>query len=607
MMMLLLVILVTICCRSARAFAPLNVQPSFARMAAAGRRTTTSSPSSSSSTTLCMAKKRKARQTSKADITRPINKMAIKDKPPVPEDDDQDDDEDDQEDETEPSSTTASSSTGEPQQQQQTTKPPKTRDNRPEVSTMVVDEESGVEILQQGKNVMDVVTRKAVVLLPNADLRLAQMFPGVPDEVRNRHRRSNWQSVSEMMDAFEQAAMVTTMEDGGSRQMIPPHPSVANNALDFVTANRDLMGRNMKQTMGRVYVRYLSLRNLEVAKRYYKICKNFLTIENVLSAPFRQMILDAEGRVGPNFGNLDIKSYANGDLYERCANYLVLKGMVAHWEKKVVDADIVEKNPQTKDNFMTILNVGDPKRYLPDPPILYTLRECTQVCAMAQKMTKLFVDEPTLFADLPVEIRFLEQALSIKGATPVRQFVAEDFCPAESITPQALREGLRRLAAQLENMQPDPYGDIYNIIVRLVDAVSVGTDDLTDAFYKDYLGNQDSVNGPGSFQTYTFNHAPLSRVRFLDGQYPSATSRGVDLQKRSVEDDGFFGLDNLMGQRKDLRSEPVVDTTPYKVPVERAVGRPHELGWLDLLNDDADMKADTAKFGQVKPGRVIME
>jgi hypothetical protein len=610
--MLLLVILVTICCRSTGAFAPLYVQQlqshrlqrssSFFIAAAAGRRTPTNSPSSSSSTTLCMAKKRKARQTSKADITRPISKMAIKDKPPVPEDDDQDDD---QEDETEPSSSssTAASSTGEQQQQQ--TKPMKTRDNRPDVSTMVVDEESGVEILQQGKNVMDVITRKAVVLLPRADLRLAQMFPGVPDEVRNRHRRANWQSVQEMIDAFEQAALVT-MEDGITTRQLPPHPSVANNALDFVTANRDLMGRNMKMTMGRVYMRYLSLRNLEEAKRYYKICKTYLTIENVLSAPFRQMILEAEGRVGPNFGNLDIKSYGNGDLYERCANYLVLKGMVAHWEKKVVDADFVEKNPQTKDNFMTILNVGDPKRYLPDPPILYTLRECSQVCAMAQKMTKLFVDDPDLFADLPVEIRFLEKALSIKGATPVRQFVADDFCPAESITPAALREGLRRLAAQLENMQPDPYGDIYNIIIRLVDAMSVGTDDLSDAFYQDYRGNRDSVNGPGSFQTYTFNHAPLSRVRFLDGQYPSATSRGVDLPKRNVEDDGFFGLD-LMGQRKDLRSEPVVDTTPYKVPIERAVGRPHMLGWLDLLNDDEDMKADTAKLGQVKPGRIIME
>jgi hypothetical protein len=550
-----------------------------------------------------MAKKRKARQTSRADITRPVSKMAIKDKPPVPPEGDNGDDKDGQDGEEEPSvsssSTTATSSTGEP-------KTKRTRDDRPEVSTMVVDEESGVEILQQGKNVMDVVTRKAVVLLPTADYRLAQMFPGVPDDIRQRHRRAKWRSPQEMIDAFEQTALVT-MEDGVTRK-IPPHPSVANSAIDFVTANRDLMGRNMKLTMGRVYIRYLSLRDLSSAKRYYKICKNFMTIENVLSAPFRQMMLDAESRVGPNFGNLDIKSFCAGDLYERCANYLVLKGMVAHWEKKVVDADIVQNNPITKDTYMTMLNVGDPKRYLPDPPILYTMRECSQVCGMAQKMTKLFVDDPDLFADLPVELRFLEQALSIKGATPVRQFVAEDFCPAESITPEALREGLRRLAAQLENMQADPYGDIYNILVRLIDAMSVGTDDLADDFYRDYLGNQDLVNGPGSFQTYTFDHPPLSRVRFLDGQYPSATTRGVDQQKRGIDDDeSFFGLDNIMGDRKELRSEPVVDNTPYKVPIERAVGRPHMLGWLDLLDDDDDMKADTAKFGQVKPGKIIME
>merc|ERR1712176_351693 len=95
-----------------------------------------------------------------------------------------------------------------------------------------------------------------------------------------------------------------------------------------------------------------------------KLWKNFLTLENHISAPFRQIIQDAEGRVGPNFGNLEIKKYSDGDLYERVGNYIVLKGMVAHWEKKVVDADYIEKNPQTKEKKISILAVGDPKRFL---------------------------------------------------------------------------------------------------------------------------------------------------------------------------------------------------------------------------------------------------
>jgi hypothetical protein len=273
-------------------------------------------------------------------------------------------------------------------------------DARPEVSTMIIDEETGVEMVAQGKSVMDVVTRKAVVLSRlGPDYRLAQFFPGVPPDVRAKYRW-NWQTVTvpEMVETLRQACVVP-VGDGGMD--IPTHPSVASKAIDFVLANRDYMSARMKRTLGRLSMRSMYLNNKVEARMYRKLWKHFLTLENHISAPFRQMIMDAEGRVGPNFGNLDVKSYCNGELYERCANYLVLKGMVAHWEKKVVDAEYTERVPQTKDNYITVLSRGDPKRYLPDPPILFTLRECAQVAGMAQQMTKAFVESPELFDDLP--------------------------------------------------------------------------------------------------------------------------------------------------------------------------------------------------------------
>lgn len=525
----------------------------------------------STTMTTLYAKKRKAQKTKKAETNRPSNKMAaaIQDKP----------DQDEEDMLTKP----------DPSKPMEPTSP---MDGRPDVSTMILDEETGVELLQQGKNVMDVVTRQAVKLSNDPNMRLAQLFPGVPPDIRTMHRQ-DWKNVEELILALEQAAM-------SKNNHIPKHPSVTSTGLDFLLANRDLLSRNMKLTLTRLYLKHMSLFDKQQAKRYLKLCRNFMTMENHISAPFRQMILDAESRVGPNFGNLDISTFCNGNLYERCANYIVLKGMVAHWEKKVVDADYVEKNPQKADNYLQILSVGDPKRYLPDPPILYTLRECTQVCAMAQKMTKAFVEDATLFDDLPVELRFLEQALLIPGGTPLRQFTTEEFCPKENITPEALREGLRRLSAQLDNMQIDPYGDIYNVIVRLLDALSVGTDDNSNDLYKTYLANLDP-RAPGVFETYTFDHAPLSRVRFLDGQYPSATSRGMGTSI-DAEEDNIFGLG---GRRKVLRQEPVIDDTPYKVPKERACGRPHETGWLKLLDDDEEMQA--VRFGQVKPGTIIME
>jgi hypothetical protein len=474
-------------------------------------------------------------------------------------------------------------------------------DRRPDVSTLIVDEATGMEVLAQGKNVMDVVTRKAVRLSNlGPEYRLAQMFPGVPPEIRQAHR-FDWKTaeVPSMVEALREACMVKLPD--GSRG-IPPTPSVANKAIDFVLANRDLMGYRMKRTLGRLTLRAASEGKMEEAKANQQLWKHFLILENHISAPFRQMIMDAEGRVGPNFGNLDVQSYCKGPLYERCANYLVLKGMVAHWEKKVVDADAVEKTPATKDNHISLISRGDPRRYLPDPPILFTLKECTQVCYMAQQMTKAFVETPELYDDLPPEIRFVEAALSIQGGTALRKFMVEEFCPAEEISPEGLREGLRRLVIQLENMQVDPYGDIVNILERLIKATEVGTDDARDP-YAVYLASKDR-KGPGRFQTYTFNHEKLSLVRFLDNQYEGKNEVGVPLPVAASNGDGDFfgGLFNFGADEEPEqapRREPVEESTVYKVPQIRSLGRPHALSWLDELNE-------LSKEGsQLKPGRII--
>jgi hypothetical protein len=394
-------------------------------------------------------------------------------------------------------------------------------EQRPELSTMIVDEETGMEIIAQGQSVLDVVTRKAVKLSDKGpQYRLAQMFPGVPPDVREKYR-FDWKTVEvpQMVEQLKDACYVN-LEDG--TRGVPPHPSVTNKAIDFVLANRDLLGYKTKRTLGRLTMRAQWKENAEEAREMQALWKNFLTLENHISAPFRQIMQDAEGRVGPNFGNLDLMKFANGDLYERIGNYLVFKGMVAHWEKKVVDADFCEKTPQTKDNFVSVLSRGDPKRFLPDPPILFTLKECTQVCAMAQQMCKAFVENEELFGDFPPEIVFLEEAFKVKGGTALRKYMIDDFCPSRGITPEGLREGMRRFYQQLENMQIDPYGDVTNKIDDLYQAMAVGTDDLRDP-YEPYLANLDK-KGPGYFQTYTFNHNKQSIVRFLDNQYPSAAN-----------------------------------------------------------------------------------
>ena len=391
-------------------------------------------------------------------------------------------------------------------------------DARPDVSSIVVDEQTGIERIQQGKFVMDVVTRKSVQLSSLGPMyRMAQMFPGVPPEIREKHR-FDWSSVevTDMVDKLREACLVPVKdeESGNEIMSIPPHPQVSDNALDFVLANRDLLGSKMKSTLGRLKLRAQSQGNVEEALEYRKFWKHFMTIDDSIAAPFKQMIMDAEARVGPNFGNLDLKTFCGTELYERTASYLVLKGMVAHWEKKVKDAEYFENTPETRSNFIDVLTVGDPKRYLPEPPIIFRFTETVRIAVMAQNMTAQFVTTPELFDDLPPEVRFFEAATFIKGGTTLRQFMIEEFCPAEGITPEALREGMRRLEAQLSNMQIDPYADLKNVMSRLIETMAVGTDDARDP-YTNYLHNLSS-DGPGLKQRLQ----PLQMWRLFASFWP---------------------------------------------------------------------------------------
>jgi len=465
---------------------------------------------------------------------------------------------------------------------------------RPDVSEIVVDEDTGIERIRQGKNVMDVVTRKAVKLSDlGPQYRLAQMFPGVPEDVRDTYR-FNWKTV-------EVADMVTALRDVSSSELvveegqeettksIPDHPNFSDAAMDFVLANRDYLGPRMKKTLGRLKLRAQSQFKREETILNRQLWKHFLTIEDSISAPFRQMMLDAEGKVGSNFGNLDLRSFCDGELYERTACYLVLKGMVAHWEKKTRDAEYVENTVEERGNFLDVLMIGDPKRYLPDPPIIYRYNECVRIALMAQNMTAMFVSTEDLFDDLPVEVRFVEASSFVKGGTALRQFMIEEFCPAENISPESLREGVRRLDVQLSNMQIDPYGDLKNVVGRLCDAIAVGTDDARDP-YDVYLANLD-VNGPGYFQTYTFDHDRQSMVRFLDNA--KGVQEGDIGGAESVFDQLATEATGLLNFKKKLQPDKSDDGTgntndqdEYVAPDTRACGRPNNIGWLDLLGDE---------------------
>lgn len=473
---------------------------------------------------------------------------------------------------------------------------------QPDVSQIVTDPDTGIARIEQGKFVMDKVTGKAVVLSSlGPEYRLAQMFPGVPADVREQYR-FDWNTITvpEMVEKMKAACTVPLKNSKTGKEWsdVPPHPQISNPSADFVLANRDYLGHRMKKALGRLKLRAQSQFNKEEASELRKLWKHFLLLEDHVSAPFRQMVLNAEAKVGPNFGNLDVKSYCGGELYERTSAYLVLKSMVAHWEKKYADAQYLESiagnDNDDQMNFLDELYTGDPKRYLPDPPIIFRLAEVSRIVAMAQKMVKVFVETPELFDDMPPEVKFVESALSIKGGTALRKHLIEDFCPANDIDPASLREGLRRLYQQMFNLQTDPYGDLTMTLWNLCAASAVGTDDAREP-YKEYIANVQGTgydSNPGFFQTYTFNHDKNSLVRFLDTskKIERGTAGPAEDIQRQIQGEAaqLFGF-NMDDPAKLAAKRKAQELKPYVPPEDRAIGRPHMMGWLDLLGEDEEL------------------
>ena len=61
------------------------------------------------------------------------------------------------------------------------------------------------------------------------------------------------------------------------------------------------------------------------------------------------------------------------------------------------------------------------------------------------------------------------------------------------------------------------------------------------------------------------------------------------------------------GQGQPSSSQPKkVDSNDetYRVPTLRAAGRPHDLGWLEILDDEVD-EVDKLRISQVPAGRII--
>lgn len=495
-------------------------------------------------------------------------------------------------------------------------------DNRPTITEQSIDDGMGMMVVKQGRYVMDVIRRKPIFVDKDPAKRLEQMFPEPSPEIRAKHRL-DWNTVEfpEIRDKLRAAC-----EINGT---LPVHPSVSHEGVEFVLANYDILGWRAQQTFSGLGLAAAYRGELKEMNATKALNINFRTIDNYIAAPFRQCIMDSELNVGPNFGNMNIASFAGTELWERAATYIVLKGMQCHWEKRLRDAEKLSTMILTRKNRFIYTKTGDPRRYAEDKAI-YTVEDCSRVCTVAVKMAKEFVQNPALYDDLPVELRFLEEALSIKGGAALRNYVVKEFCPRENITPEALREKMARLTQQLHSMYKDPYLEIYMVLNKLLTAIRKETPEDRTPYAPYSMGWKKGT--PGYFETYTWNVVPQSlsfsmasdRYQMPPENFPNRNpsfSEYVEqfkaspkkaLKKRwkqflrdwELDDDLVISRNPFDGEIALINRDIDPDQADYYPPEKLARGRPHNLTWWYDLNP---IIKDPPPIQDMTPGEIIME
>mmetsp|Transcript_24059 Transcript_24059/g.50158 ORF Transcript_24059/g.50158 Transcript_24059/m.50158 type:complete len:519 (+) Transcript_24059:1-1557(+) len=414
---------------------------------------------------------------------------------------------------------------------------------------VVVDSETGLRMISEGRAVMDVLTKQPVKLASTTQGRNSEFMPRETDEERSRLRLSK-PKVEDLVEGLK----------GSIANLYQP---VDKDSVAWVLSNRDYMGVEMKRALTAVKLKMQSEGREDEAREYKALRDAYVILENYISSPFRQQVLTSESRVGPNFSNLDITSYAGDEECEVRATWVVLQGMRSVWEKKTRDQRYYEGTKRDSKNTMEYLSRGDPNRFNSDSDRkFYPLEDTERMTGWAQNMASTFSSNPTLMGMIGRDMRFVDKAILVEGGTEVRR-IAYEFAKEEGIEVEELREGVKRLLCQLENMQPDPYGKFTRIVNDVVKAMEVGTDDERSIYGEWLYSNR--KDGPGWFQTYRMPESDLSMLRFLENEV-DVKEGGLGPMDEVFKQLGFGGVVEKVQGRKD--------------------DRPEGLGWIDILDDE---------------------
>jgi len=350
-----------------------------------------------------------------------------------------------------------------------------------------------------GRRVLDPVSKMPVYLPQEEDTRMALCFPRGAKALRESARLS-WSSATTYEEV--RAGLLAACKAGNETMR------------DFVLANYDHLGVDVALLLTGLRMNALFRKSKGEAAELTEARDLFLKAEQILGTPFRQIMKEAELRVGASVNDFKAleKMASTLPASEASASWLLIKAAVATWEDKFVfDQRRLARLQAAETQDLDKVREAETE-----------VQKTAANMDVWQRMAQAYTSSEAALAKLRPEMRFLDKAFNLASPQEVRDYAAKDFAGSDAaggLSEADLRERVRQLRVLLQRLSATNYGALLFKVEELSQVLAAGTPDEVNY----YAAAREA--GACFFETYEMPENELSALRNWESERTSGVEK----------------------------------------------------------------------------------
>jgi len=247
---------------------------------------------------------------------------------------------------------------------------------------------------------------------------------------------------------------------------------------EFVVANHDHLGYRGALLLTGLKMNAQYRKDKAAQEKYDALRRSFVLADQSVTVPLRQLVREAEGRLGPIAAAQDPKQFkALTSLSASEVNglWVLIKAAVATWSDKVMFAN--EKINKLQKSAERTNDMEVKQQETDRDGALGSLQVWSQ-------LSDAFMEDKGFTDKLRPELKFIDTAAKLETETEVRKFAAQTFCPEAGMSVEDLREDVRYFRNSVQRLSPQNYGGLADLVTGLAEVLCAGAPDEVDIYTK---------------------------------------------------------------------------------------------------------------------------